>query len=95
MMHGKISCLINCMIMLLCLLSEPIEKMSGVQEEKIVESYSITDGIVQSTIEDVLEVSRNVRKSSCLMSLILLPKCTVETPLSRRSGSRKCPFVDC
>ena len=42
---------------------EPEEKMSGVAEEKVIESISIADGVIKSTVDDILEVSRNVRCS--------------------------------
>ena len=38
--------------------------MVGVSEEKIVENISVSDGIVHSTIDDVMEVTRGVRASS-------------------------------
>lgn len=43
------------------ILAEPAEKLSGVGEEKIIESLTVSDGIIHSTVDDVMEVSHAVR----------------------------------
>lgn len=51
--------LMHCVILLL----EPIEKMTEVEDNKIIESISIPDGIMQSTVDDIMEVTRSVSPS--------------------------------
>lgn len=38
---------------------EPMEKMQGVEDTNIIESVSVADGIMQSTIDDIMEVTRS------------------------------------
>ena len=42
------------------IITEPAEKMYGVSDDKIIESITICDGIVKSTIDDVTEVAHSV-----------------------------------
>ncbi len=44
----------------LVLRAEPMEKMQGVEDTNIIESVSVADGIMQSTIDDIMEVTRSV-----------------------------------
>lgn len=48
----------NLAVFLSC--SEPAEKLSGVSEDRIVESISVSDGILHSTVDDVQSLARSV-----------------------------------